>query len=335
MSRVDLHPEDLLDAARGDGTSAPEDRARLEAHLAACEACAFERAVVRDFAAALERRENGDLGAEAEAVAGALADPRVRERLAGRAAAGLAAPRRASRIVLVAAVLLAGGMGAAAGAWFALSVAERRESGAIEPSSARPPAPARLVDAGTPAPRDASPGVRHAPVRAAPPPESPPVPAAVLPAPEGEPVAPTAGRGAREARPRVDAGSAPIETAEEVFARANAARRAGDYGAAAALYDELGRRFPGSREELLSRVTFGTLLLEVLGQPQRALGLFDGYLAAAPGGTMAEEAVVGRALALGRLGRAAEERAAWNALLAAYPDSIHAERARRRLDELP
>ena len=128
---------------------------------------------------------------------------------------------------------------------------------------------------------------------------------------------------------------APGETAADLFARANRARRAGDWGAAVGLYEELGRRFGGSREEVLSRVTFGTLLLEVLRQPQRALGLFERYLEAAPGGSMAEEALVGRAVALGQLGRDARERAAWETLLERFPGSAHAERARRRLDELP
>jgi TolA-binding protein len=127
----------------------------------------------------------------------------------------------------------------------------------------------------------------------------------------------------------------PGETAEVLLVRADTARRIGDIEAASRAYDELGRRFPGSREEVLSRATYGTLLLEVLGLPQRALGLFDSYLADAPTGALAEEALVGRAEALGRLGRAARERAAWEELLARFPESGHADRARARLEELP
>jgi len=44
--------------------------------------------------------------------------------------------------------------------------------------------------------------------------------------------------------------------------------------------------------------------------------------------------MVGRALALGRIGRGAEERAAWKALLDAWPKSTHAKRAQARLAEL-
>ena len=42
----------------------------------------------------------------------------------------------------------------------------------------------------------------------------------------------------------------------------------------------------------------------------------------------------GRALALGRIGRSAEERSAWKALLDAWPKSTHAKRAQARLAEL-
>jgi hypothetical protein len=44
--------------------------------------------------------------------------------------------------------------------------------------------------------------------------------------------------------------------------------------------------------------------------------------------------MVGRALSLGRIGRSAEERAAWRALLDAFPKSTHAKRAQARLSEL-
>ena len=50
--------------------------------------------------------------------------------------------------------------------------------------------------------------------------------------------------------------------------------------------------------------------------------------------TLREEVLSARALALNRLGRTAEEAAAWKALLDGYPDSIHAVRAQARLEEL-
>jgi hypothetical protein len=47
-----------------------------------------------------------------------------------------------------------------------------------------------------------------------------------------------------------------------------------------------------------------------------------------------EDAVIGKALALGRLRRYAEERRAWKALLEQFPASAYAERARARVLEL-
>jgi TolA-binding protein len=122
--------------------------------------------------------------------------------------------------------------------------------------------------------------------------------------------------------------------ADELFAAANEARRRGDPQKSFELYTELSRRYPGTREETTSRVLLGRLLLDRGGDPTQALGLFTRYLDESPGGTLAEEARLGRALALTRLGSAKEERQAWQQLLAFHPNSIHAERARKRLDEL-
>jgi hypothetical protein len=44
-----------------------------------------------------------------------------------------------------------------------------------------------------------------------------------------------------------------------------------------------------------------------------------------------EEALVGRAVALGRLGRVTEERNVWKSLLDAFPRSTSAARARARI----
>ena len=52
------------------------------------------------------------------------------------------------------------------------------------------------------------------------------------------------------------------------------------------------------------------------------------------GGKLDEESMVGRALALHKLGKRDQERAAWAALLSQHPNSIHAARARQRLSEL-
>ena len=48
MESLDLHPEELFDkAARGEASA--EEQSRLDAHLAACATCRFERQVRVDF----------------------------------------------------------------------------------------------------------------------------------------------------------------------------------------------------------------------------------------------------------------------------------------------
>jgi hypothetical protein len=117
-------------------------------------------------------------------------------------------------------------------------------------------------------------------------------------------------------------------TVAELFAQANEARRAGDFSKAAALYARLESRFPDAPEASLARVSLGRVELDQLSEPAKALAQFDAYLAA--GGPLEEEAMVGRAQALGRMSRGPEERAAWAALLTAYPRSVWAHTARER-----
>jgi len=143
---------------------------------------------------------------------------------------------------------------------------------------------------------------------------------------------------AEAALPGGDAAPKPalVETgsASELFSRANQARREGKAKEAVRLYRTLQERFAGSGEELVSRVALGRLLLDRLGDSRGALVQFNSYLASPGNGALREEAMVGRALALGRIGRSAEERAAWRALLDAWPKSTHAKRAQARLAEL-
>ncbi|MBN1770551.1 MAG: hypothetical protein JXB32_04760 [Deltaproteobacteria bacterium] len=343
MRRVDLHPEELMRGAREDRVPADGDPERLAEHLAGCDACAFERAVVQDFAEELHREEDGERRVMAQEIAGALADPRVQASLSWQAH-GRPLAVRMPRGLLVAAIILGSSLAAAAGAWFAVKVilvagSEERPP-AVDASAGVKAADVPACEPQEPAPPEARPagrrgrGRRPAEVPETPP-EVPEAPAEVPETPpEAAPVGPTVPSGHHAARSPPPSAPAPGETAQTLLVRANAARRVGDIEAATRAYDELARRFPGSREEVLSRATYGKLLLEVLGQPQRALGLFEAYLAAAPDGTLAEEALVGRAVALGRLGRAARERAAWEELLVCFPESAHAERARARLEEL-
>jgi hypothetical protein len=140
-------------------------------------------------------------------------------------------------------------------------------------------------------------------------------------------------RSRRPATPRAAPTLVTPEDPDALLRAANAARRARRFPEAEARYAELTRRFPESRAARASRVSHGRLLLDLLGRPADALACFSAYLHADPRGTLAEEALVGRAQALRRLDRAAEAREAWRALLAEFPDSAHAPAARGWLAE--
>ena len=148
--------------------------------------------------------------------------------------------------------------------------------------------------------------------------------------------APAARRRAAHADHREPAETAPTEatpTAAELFAAANAARRARDLRGAVDRYFALERRFPDSEEALVSLVSAGDVLSR-LGEPDAALRAFDRYLARRPDGSLAPEALFGRARSLQKLGREADEAAAWRRLLRAFPGSIYEAAGRHRLDEL-
>jgi len=125
--------------------------------------------------------------------------------------------------------------------------------------------------------------------------------------------------------------AAALPSAAELLEQANRARRGGSTASAVALFRELGRRFPGSAEARLAEVRLGGLLLE-RGQPRAALAEFDRHLSR--GGSLAPEALYGKARAYSALGDAAGERAAWASLVRDYPGSPYVGQAERRLGAL-
>jgi hypothetical protein len=137
-------------------------------------------------------------------------------------------------------------------------------------------------------------------------------------------------RRAAPATPFGSALAAPMPTARDLFASANMARRDGNGSRASSLYRELQRRYPESVEALVSRVSFGRVLMDPLGDPAGALAQFDAYLGQNAHSSLTEEALFGRATALSQLGRPEAERDTWRSLLARYPGSIYADRARVR-----
>jgi tetratricopeptide (TPR) repeat protein len=122
-----------------------------------------------------------------------------------------------------------------------------------------------------------------------------------------------------------------VDEASAQFNAATAARRAGDFGRARSLYLQLELDFPNSFEAQLARVSLGKVLL-VMGRAQEAEQQFALYLAS--GGSLTEEALLGRAQSLARLGRAPEEQRVWETLLRDFPASVYAAAARDRLSAL-
>ncbi len=297
---IDLHPEELIDQERC-GTLSAADRRRLEAHRAQCTACSFEVAVTRNASAAAEPRP-GDAELLARVVASSLEQSRGR-----RSEMRALGSRRRNKVA--AAILFAAVVAAAA-----LAVARRHRA----PKATEPSAPIVASSAET----------SPAPTTSSPPPEASTEAAATS---AGLPV--EAPSQVSHPHPSTSSG-VHVPGAAELYTEANRQRRLGNDAEAAHLYRDLEKRYPDSPEAVASRVSYGRLLLDRLGDPASALTLFDAYLAGEPHGTLQEEALLGRALSLQRLGRTDDERAAWQTLIAEHPTSVHAERARERLEQL-
>jgi hypothetical protein len=298
MTRFDLHPEELLERAQR-GTISAADRARLEQHLGECTVCRVERALATQAALDVAPLRDEEL---------LLA--RLKRDVGARLEAlpGLRARRK--RAVVVVALLAASVASVATAATVVVMrrAASSREIVVVAPVPKADQARRAAAPVVVPTPTPASEAPSPAEAMAVDPPRS-----AELPA---KPAA------------------ADVTSAAEAFSRANLARRDGKVKEAVRLYRTLQERFAGSSEELVSRVALGRLLLDRLGDSRGALVQFNSYLASPGSGALREEAMVGRALALGRLGRGAEERAAWSALVVAWPKSAHAKHAQARLAEL-
>ena len=241
---------------------------------------------------------------------------RLAHRIADRGVAG-ARGRRPLAIAFAAAVALLIAAGGAA-AW----VSVRGLSAAAE----RAPRAAR---GGPPAGSAAMVGL--APPRAESPVE---VPVAIVPPPLRD-ATPPATAPAVKRRTRAEHAPPPDTepTAADLFAAANAARRARDLHGALDRYLALERRFPDSEEALVSLVSAADLLAR-RGASDGALRAFDRYLARRPEGPLAPEALFGRARALKQLGRTGDEIDAWRRLLRVFPGSMYEPAGRQRLDEL-
>jgi TolA-binding protein len=155
-------------------------------------------------------------------------------------------------------------------------------------------------------------------------------PVRALEPPPAEAPAPAEAPRARPASPP-HAAVRPAITAAALFEQAEKLRRERLADAAIAAYRRLQQAYPDTAEARLSFALAGQLLLKQ-GRPGDALAQFDRHLKA--GGEVGEEALAGRATALEELHRSADAMAAWKNLLARYPGSVYAERARARLERL-
>jgi TolA-binding protein len=128
------------------------------------------------------------------------------------------------------------------------------------------------------------------------------------------------GLGHARAGRAVPSGGCPGATcfdAATLFREANEERRNGRTRAAIAAYRELQRRAPASREAQFSALSLGNLLLAT-GEGPAALSQFDAALSSPATRNVQAEALYGRGRALGRLGRATEERANWQRVLVRF-----------------
>jgi tetratricopeptide repeat protein len=295
---LEIHPDDLLQRARGGGAPLSwDEQAHVDVHLRACATCKF----LLDAGRAFEAEGAEPIGIDLQR----LIRGTLRATSADRGHPMRAPGRRLAAAAITALVML-GGV-AFAGYW-----------GARHPSGpAISPGPAVAIPAVAPVGAAAAPAPRSTPIETLTPPVEPAV------------------RSWEATRRRVAV--APVRhvsrTAADLFISGNRARRMGDDGAARAAYDQLWASFRSSPEAVASRTIYGRWMLD-RGQPELAISLFRQYLTAAPSGDLAEEALVGLAVAQERMGATAPAAATWRRLLSEHPSSVHVPRARQRIRTL-
>ena len=311
MTAPDLHPEELLDASAA-GLLSPEEQQRLDRHLSACPACRFELKARADFAAL--------------PLPSIPVDELVTRALAGMPSASVAQSqvvqsrrRRFSPGMIAAAVMLVGAASfAAAGLARPIAVL----LGIAKPEAITPPVP---VPAPIIQPRISP----QPPVQVEPDPvvEEPPPPP-LIEAPVVVRERPVALEKLSPPPPPPE----PVITAPELFRLATQARTEGRRGDAEQTYRELTTRFPESPEANVAHAVMGRLLLD-LNRPTDALVELDAALASGDA-SLREDALANRALAFDAMNDSARAQAAWSQLLSEFPASIHAKRAKERLEVL-
>ena len=312
-SGMEDHPEGLLSLAVAGKLDEPQRQALLE-HVAHCRPCATQVRIA---------------GWMTQASAGKLALAHLRDRATvSRVMARFEAsnsPRRGSlfprwaslapRWVLVGSTVAFAFSGAAAGASWWATRAVLPQPNALPTLASTPrktgKAQPRAPKAELPAPSEAA---------------RPEAPASEL---DGAPANKRPESKAQHATEGAEAAEAT--TASALFARASELRLNGQGLAAIAQFERIQKLHPNSRESQISHLVVGRLWLDN-GRPELAAPEFARYFKS--GGAANEEALVGHATALRRMGRSAEEVADWKRLLEKHPGSVYAAEARKRLDAL-
>lgn len=184
----------------------------------------------------------------------------------------------------------------------------------------------RAIEPGQPPPTVATPTASPAEVGVPAPPPATPLPVADEPAAAVPP--PEPGNPGRAATTRKSG------EASDLLLRANERRRQQRFPEAAALYQQVLSRYPGSDAAYVARVSAGMLYVERLRDPARAQRLFQAALKQQPQGSLSEEARLGLADAWRALGNPTEERAALQAFLRHHPAALARPQAERRLQRL-
>jgi TolA-binding protein len=352
MNVSELHPEEALDLY-DEGRLGPRELEMLKAHLARCPSCAAHVQWRSDVQATLSDPLDA---AEARRLAAAELGRRGIPAPVEREVRPAASRRQWTMVAAIVAISLVSGAASARfwpsiqRMWHRLSapsplaptpsrtpshqvaLVPATGSATQAPSPPSPPASAPLT---RPAPRNSRPAATAAPPRRR---------RAVDSVAGGEAPAPSPGAVPEAPAPAVDplplplpldrpSPPSPPASAARLFADVVHARRAGWLSEAHHAYEELMSRFAGSREERTASVLLGQLTLE-RGQPADALARFEAYLGTDPAGALAEEARLGRALALEQLGHRDDARRAWQEFLQRHSRSLHADRARARLESL-
>ena len=122
-------------------------------------------------------------------------------------------------------------------------------------------------------------------------------------------------------------------SASSLLKKARRHRLAGEWSDVRKTYRALVNSYPNSEQAKIALVAWANLEIERFAKPKDALTLFDRYLKSSHG-QLRQEAMWGRARALGALGRKADERVVLEQYIDLFPSDPKRAAAEARLDIL-